>query len=70
MDLICVVCGHEPQEGETYIKLEKWLQGKGGSGKTENSVMICSQHIGQDITNAFRNGGYAYRKHIEAEKEG
>ncbi|KKK60069.1 hypothetical protein LCGC14_3028060 [marine sediment metagenome] len=67
MDLICVICGHEPQEGESFIALEKWLKCVGSSRQNGETVMICSRHMGSDVINAFRNGGYAYREHINAE---
>ena len=64
MDLICVICGREPKEGEYYIKLEKWVNAESGSRQMKEPVMICKHHLQEDINQAFGLGGYKYREYI------
>ncbi len=68
MDLICVVCGRKPREGEHYVKLEKWYMAKGGGGvQMREPVMICLRHLPQDINESFGVGGFKYRQYVDRE---
>ncbi len=65
MDLICVICGHEPEDGELYIRCEKWFKSNNGSCQRGEAVMMCSRHTPPDIEQATKYGGYTYREHLQ-----
>jgi len=55
MRLKCIVCGHEPEYAERYVKLESWLQGKNGS-KQGITMMVCSKHLSLEMLEALGLG--------------
>ena len=71
MKLQCCICGHKPEEYERFVKIESQLHG-GGGVKQGVCLMVCTQHLSSEMTNALRihNSFFADHAHQwEVEKD-